>query len=64
MIYQKKSTALSKKPKYGNSMITSRLLGPTADNRPSYLNLPQSCAIFSILNWMVAYPQVEGIQVS
>ena len=54
---------VTKRPKYGNSMITSRLLGPSQDNRPSHLNLPLPCAIFSIVNWMVAFPQVEGIQV-
>jgi hypothetical protein len=51
------------KPKYGGkSMITDRLLGPTADGVPSYLNLPTSCAIYSIVNWMVAHPDVQGIQ--
>jgi hypothetical protein len=54
----------SRKIKHGNSMITSRLLGPSAQGKPSFMNLPQSCAIFSIANWMVAYPKVEGIQVS
>jgi hypothetical protein len=43
-------------------MITDRLLGPTADGKPSHLNLPTSCAIYSIVNWMVAHPDVEGIQ--
>lgn len=48
--------------KYGNSMITARLLGPTATGVPSHLNLPTNCAMYSIVNWMVAYPNVEGIQ--
>lgn len=52
----------STKPKYGRSMITDRLFGPTADGTPSHLNLPASCAIYSIVNWMVAHPEVEGIQ--
>ena len=43
-------------------MITSRLLGPAADGKVSHLSLPQSCAIYSIVNWMVAFPDVEGIQ--
>jgi hypothetical protein len=43
-------------------MITDRLLGPTANGTPSHLNLPTSCAIYSIVNWMVAHPDVEGIQ--
>eukprot|EP00980_Cylindrotheca_fusiformis_P015040 scaffold4150_cov117-Cylindrotheca_fusiformis.AAC.6 len=51
-----------KKPKFGKSMITARLLGPSSQGKPSHMNLPQSCAIFSIANWMVAYPEVEGIQ--
>lgn len=44
------------KPKYGNSMITSRLFS-------SHLNLPKSFAIYSIVNWMVAHPNVKGIQI-
>eukprot|EP00532_Pseudo-nitzschia_australis_P005481 CAMPEP_0168168594 /NCGR_PEP_ID=MMETSP0139_2-20121125/3179_1 /TAXON_ID=44445 /ORGANISM="Pseudo-nitzschia australis, Strain 10249 10 AB" /LENGTH=695 /DNA_ID=CAMNT_0008085939 /DNA_START=84 /DNA_END=2171 /DNA_ORIENTATION=- len=51
------------KPKYGNSMITSRLWGPTTTGVPSHLNLPKSCAIYSIINWMVAHPNVRGIQI-
>ena len=43
-------------------MITGRLLGPTATGAPGNLNLPWSCAIYSIVNWMVAYSEVEGIQ--
>eukprot|EP00533_Pseudo-nitzschia_delicatissima_P005388 CAMPEP_0116100302 /NCGR_PEP_ID=MMETSP0327-20121206/12222_1 /TAXON_ID=44447 /ORGANISM="Pseudo-nitzschia delicatissima, Strain B596" /LENGTH=694 /DNA_ID=CAMNT_0003592223 /DNA_START=220 /DNA_END=2304 /DNA_ORIENTATION=- len=50
------------KPKYGQSMITMRLWGPTAAGVPSHLNLPKSCAIYSIVNWMVAHPNVRGIQ--
>lgn len=53
----------TKKVKYGNSMITSRLLGPSSKGQPSHLKLPRSCAIYSIVNWMVAYPEVEGIQI-
>ncbi len=44
-------------------MITSRLLGPSSKGVPSHLQLPRSCAIYSIVNWMVAYPEVEGIQI-
>ena len=44
-------------------MITSRLLGPSSKGAPSHLQLPRSCAIYSIVNWMVAYPEVEGIQI-
>jgi hypothetical protein len=49
-------------PKFGYSMITRRLWGPTATGVPSHLNLPKSCAIYSIVNWMVAHPNVRGIQ--
>lgn len=52
----------TQKPKYGHSMITSRLWGPTATGVPSHLNLPKPCAIYSIVNWMVAHPNVRGIQ--
>jgi hypothetical protein len=44
-------------------MLTQRLLGPTADGQPGNLNLTWSCAIYSIVNWMVAFSDVEGIQV-
>jgi hypothetical protein len=44
-------------------MITDRLLGPSASGHPnSNLNLPWSCAIYSIVNWMVAFSDVQGIQ--
>jgi len=51
-----------KKPKIGNSMITNRLLGPSATGDPGNLHLPWSCAIYSIVNWMVSFSDVEGIQ--
>lgn len=43
-------------------MITSRLYGPVQGSEPSNLNLPWSCAIYSIVNWMVAFSDVEGLQ--
>lgn len=55
-------TKKEKKPKIGNSMITERLLGPSASGDPGNLNLPWSCAIYSIVNWMVSFSDVEGIQ--
>jgi hypothetical protein len=55
---------LSKKLKFGNSMVTQRLFGPTADGQVGNMTLPWSCAIYSIVNWMVAFSDVEGIQVS
>ena len=45
-------------------MITDRLLGPSRSGDPGSLTLPWSCAIYSIVNWMVAFLDVEGIQVS
>jgi len=59
---KKKIEENNRKPKYGTSMITSRLWGPSATGVPSHLNLPKSCAIYSIVNWMVAHPNVPGIQ--
>lgn len=44
-------------------MITDRLLGPSASGRPGNLALPWSCAVYSIVNWMVSFSDVEGIQV-
>ena len=52
-----------KRVKYGHSILTQRLLGPAADGTPGQQNeLPWSCAIYSIVNWMVAFSDVEGIQ--
>jgi hypothetical protein len=49
-------------PKLGRSMITSRLFGPAPGGEPGNTNLPWNCAIYSIVNWMVAFSDVEGIQ--
>ncbi|KAG7350683.1 hypothetical protein IV203_010043 [Nitzschia inconspicua] len=48
--------------KFGPSIITGRLLGPTTAGEAGNMNLPWSCAIYSIVNWMTAYSEVEGIQ--
>lgn len=50
-------------PRLGNSMITNRLLRPTAAGEVDDVNLPWSCAIYSVVNWMVAFQDVEGIQI-
>jgi len=50
-------------PRLGNSMITNRLLRPTAAGDVDNVNLPWSCAIYSVVNWMVAFQDVEGIQI-
>jgi hypothetical protein len=47
----------------GTSMITNRLLRPTAAGEVDNVNLPWSCAIYSVVNWMVAFQDVEGIQI-
>jgi len=57
-----KSSGKKKKVRYAASSITSRLLGPASDGRPGQVELPWSCAIYSIVNWMVAFGDVEGIQ--
>lgn len=51
-----------KKVKYAHSTLTQRLLGPTAAGTPGNVELPWSCTIYSIVNWMVAFSNVEGIQ--
>ena len=48
--------------KYGQSMLTQRLLGPSVGGSVAEVELPWSCAIYSIVNWMVAFSGVEGIQ--
>jgi hypothetical protein len=51
-------------PRLGRSMLTERLLRPTRTGEVNNVNLPWSCAIYSVVNWMVAFVDVEGIQVS
>jgi len=49
--------------KYGHSKLTQRLLGPVhASGVAGNVNLPWSCAIYSVVNWMVAFTDVAGIQ--
>lgn len=54
-----------KRPKFGCSMLTDRILAPTAagEVNPENVTLPWSCALYSIVNWMVAFADVEGIQI-
>ena len=50
--------------KYSHSTLTDRLLGPSnnfAAAGPA--ELPWSCAIYSVVNWLVAFADVEGIQI-
>jgi len=47
----------------GNSMLTDRLWRPTQAGYVDNVNLPWSCAIYSVVNWMVAFADVEGIQI-
>ena len=50
-------------PTFGHSQLTQRLLGPPKDGKAAgTVNLPWSCAIYSIVNWMVLFGDVEGIQ--
>lgn len=44
-------------------MLTDRLLRPTQSGDVDNVNLPWSCAIYSVVNWMVAFADVEGIQI-
>jgi hypothetical protein len=64
-ITKKDSTKINKaerKVRYGHSKLTQRLLGPAANGIVRDVELPWSCGIFSIVNWMVAFTDVEGIQ--
>jgi len=49
--------------KFGRSMLTDRLFRPTEAGDVDNVNLPWSCAIYSVVNWMVAFADVEGIQI-
>lgn len=57
------SSDSTRKVKFAPSMITRRLLGPASTGQVGDTNLPWSCAIYSIVNWMAAFQDVEGIQV-
>jgi len=60
---RKKKSTKSKSLKFGYSQLTQRLLGPSKTGEAGIVNLPWSCAIYSIVNWMVAFANVEGIQI-
>jgi hypothetical protein len=51
----------AKKLRYGASQITDRLLGPSSADQVNTA-LPWSCAVYSIVNWMTAFKNVQGIQ--
>ena len=51
------------KPKFSHSKLTERLLGATKHGTAGPVDLPWSCAIYSVVNWMVAFIDVLGIQV-
>lgn len=58
------SSQQNSQPRLGRSILTDRLLSPTGSGDVDNVNLPWSCAIYSVVNWMVAFVDVEGIQVS
>ena len=62
---EKSSDSASKKskPKFGHSKLTERLLGATKQGNAGPVDLPWSCAIYSVVNWMVAFIDVLGIQI-
>ena len=52
------------KIKYSHSTLTDRLLGPSKVSKVAGpVELPWSCAIYSVVNWLVAFSDVEGIQI-
>lgn len=55
--------ASSRKVKYGSSKLTRKLLGPVHQaGIAGNVDLPSSCAVYSIVNWMVTFADVAGIQ--
>jgi hypothetical protein len=57
---QKKPKA---KVKFGVSKLTNNLLAPVhSAGVAGNVGLPWSCAIYSVVNWMVAFADVSGIQ--
>ena len=59
---QAKEAIERREVRYASSSLTRRLLLPAASGETSHTDLPWSCAIYSIVNWMVAFANVEGIQ--
>ena len=57
-----KEAAAHREVRYASSSITRRLLLPASSGEAVHTDLPWSCAIYSIVNWMVAFSNVEGIQ--
>jgi len=58
----KKSTTVT----YGHSKLTQKLFLGSATRLsgvPGYVDLPWSCAMYSVVNWMVAFTDVMGIQI-
>jgi len=50
--------------KLGHSLLTQRLLKrPEKGTGTGYTNLPWSCSIYSVVNWMISFADVIGIQI-
>jgi len=59
----KGSKTNNSKVKFATSALTRKLLGPDyKSGMVGNLFMPRSCAIYSIVNWMVAFADVSGIQ--
>jgi hypothetical protein len=56
------TASTEKRVTFGHSKLTQRLLGPTLTGTLSEVELPWTYGIYSIVNWMIAYSDVEGIQ--
>ena len=60
MIVRKEKSQIN----YGHSTLTDRLLGPSKQSgMAGPVELPWSCAIYSVVSWLVAFADVEGIQI-
>mmetsp|Transcript_4735 Transcript_4735/g.8426 ORF Transcript_4735/g.8426 Transcript_4735/m.8426 type:complete len:1499 (+) Transcript_4735:34-4530(+) len=57
------ATSGQQKRRFAQSALTDRLLRPTQAGDVDNVNLPWSCAIYSVVNWTVAFADVEGIQI-
>jgi len=53
-------------PTYAPSKLTAGLLGSNEgkSREPGHVDLPWSCAVYAVINWMVAFSDVLGIQVT
>jgi len=63
LVTNEKRKNVNSNVRYAHSSLTQKLLGPVHEaGIAGDINLPWSCAIYSVVNWMVVFTDVAGIQ--